>query len=129
MEKERLTFSPRCVSNQRGKCHSLNTRHPSQGRIPWRNSHHHPRFTLQTQRIHTWLRGPPSTAHLFVWSEDTQDSQLLGGGHLTSLTRGHPSHSLPLEVTSESNHGFISLCFWLARFKIFRNLGQRVFPV
>lgn len=42
-------------------------------------------------------------------------AQLLGNGHLTSLTHLHPSHSLLFEAPSQSNHGFTSLLFLVGK--------------
>lgn len=97
---------------QKRICHFLG-HHPLQGGIRWRRSQYHPRSTFQTRRIHSWFRGPPNEAHLFVWNEDTQDSFWeMGTSHHTHL---HPSHSLLFEAPSQSNHGFISLLFLVGK--------------
>lgn len=116
------------VSQTRGKCHSLNTRHPSQGRIPWRNSQHYPRLTLQTQSIHSWLRGHP-VRHISMFGVRTHRTVSFWEGDTS-----HHSHvGIPLIpyylklLLNPTMDLFLSVSGW-QDFKYFEILGRECFP-
>lgn len=90
-----------CLKGPReGNATSSNTRHPSQGGVPWRCSQHSPRSTFPTRKIHSWFRGPPNEAHVFVWNTTHSPASFWEAGTHVTYIRGHPSHSSLFEATS-----------------------------